>query len=68
MIGSKIKAIRKEKGLTQNHLSELVWVQKFQISKIENNTTNVKITTLLKVLNALGIELTWEIEENTSLK
>ncbi|MDM1328664.1 helix-turn-helix domain-containing protein [Myroides odoratimimus] len=62
LIGSKIKAIRKEKGLTQTKLGELVGVQKAQISKIENNTSNVKITTLLKVLNALGVELTWEIK------
>ncbi|MDM1450423.1 helix-turn-helix domain-containing protein [Myroides odoratimimus] len=68
LIGSKIKAIRKEKGLTQTQLGKLVGVQKAQISKIENNTSNVKITTLLKVLNALEAKLTWEIEENTSLK
>ncbi|WP_350331417.1 hypothetical protein [Myroides odoratimimus] len=29
-------------------------MQKAQIYKIENNISNVKITTLLKVLNALG--------------
>ncbi|WP_430615657.1 helix-turn-helix domain-containing protein [Flavobacterium sp. JP2137] len=63
-----MKAIRKEKGLTQTQLGELVGVQKAQISKIENNTSNVKITTLLKVLNALEAKLTWEIKENTSLK
>ncbi|MDM1503781.1 helix-turn-helix transcriptional regulator [Myroides marinus] len=68
LIGSNIKAIRKEKKLTQTQLGELVGVQKAQISKIENNTSNVKITTLLKVLNTLGARLTWEIEENTSLK
>ncbi|SEJ40281.1 DNA-binding transcriptional regulator, XRE-family HTH domain [Myroides marinus] len=62
LIGSKIKAIRKEKRLTQTQLGELVGVQKAQISKIENNTSNVKITTLLKVLNALGSKLTWEIK------
>ncbi|MCO7722404.1 helix-turn-helix domain-containing protein [Myroides odoratimimus] len=64
LIGSKIKTIRKEKGLTQNQLGELVGVQKAQISKIENNTSNVKITTLLKVLNALDAKLTWDIKEN----
>ncbi|MDM1496044.1 helix-turn-helix transcriptional regulator [Myroides odoratimimus] len=62
LIGSTIKASRKEKGLTQTKLGELVGVQKAQISRIENNTSNVKITTLLKVLNALGVKLTWEIE------
>lgn len=68
LIGSKIKVLRKEKGLTQTQLGELVGVQKAQIYKIENNISNVKITTLLKVLNALGVKLTWEIKENTSLK
>lgn len=64
LIGSKIKALRKEKGLTQNQLGELVGVQKAQISRIENNTSNVKITTLLKVLNALDAKLTWKIKGN----
>ncbi|MGM7550540.1 helix-turn-helix domain-containing protein [Myroides odoratimimus] len=68
LIGAKIKILRKQKGLTQAQLGELVGVQKAQISKIEKSTANVKIVTVLKVINALGAKLTWEIEENTSLK
>ncbi|MVX34408.1 helix-turn-helix domain-containing protein [Myroides sp. LoEW2-1] len=61
LIGSKIKILRKQKGLTQAQLGELVGVQKAQISKIEKSTANVKIVTVFKVLNALGAKLTWEI-------
>ena len=68
LIGDKIKTLRKQKGLTQAQLGELVGVQKAQISKIEKSTANVKIVTVLKVLRALGAKLTWEVEENTSLK
>lgn len=63
LIGSKIKAIRKEKRLTQTRLGELIGVQKAQISRIENNTSNAKITSLLKKLNALGVRLTWNFEK-----
>lgn len=62
LIGAKIKILRKQKGLTQTQLGELVGVQKAQISKIEKSTANVKISTVYKVLSALGAKLTWEIE------
>ena len=40
-IGDMIRKIRLERDLTQAELGELIGVQRAQISKLENNTTNV---------------------------
>ncbi len=41
LIGKAIKESRKERNLTQEQLGELVGVQKTQISRLENNASNV---------------------------
>ena len=48
-IGEKIKMIRRLRSLTQEELGKLIGVQRPQISKLENNTTNVTIETILRV-------------------
>src|SRR5690625_638830 len=53
VLGNMIKAVRKERNLTQQQLGELIGVQKSQISKLERNTKNVTIETILKVFKAL---------------
>lgn len=62
IIGDMIKNTRKKRGLTQTQLGELVGVQKAQISKIENNASNVTIGTILKVFNALKTNVKMKIE------
>ena len=49
ILGDMIKKARKEKKMTQEQLGELVGVQKAQISKIENNTKDVRLSTIMKV-------------------
>ncbi|MEI6574669.1 MAG: helix-turn-helix transcriptional regulator [Bacteroidota bacterium] len=53
LIGQAIKQTRQERNLTQADLGKLIGVQKAQISRIENNASNVTIDTLLKVFTAL---------------
>jgi HTH-type transcriptional regulator/antitoxin HipB len=53
VLGQMIKSVRKERHLTQEQLGELIGVTKSQISKLERNTKNVTIETILKVFNAL---------------
>lgn len=62
VIGDLIKGVRKERNLTQTELGELIGVQKAQISKLENNTKNVSIGTLLKVFEALKAKIWLKIE------
>jgi HTH-type transcriptional regulator / antitoxin HipB len=53
VIGEIIKQTRLEKNLTQEQLGDLIGVQKAQISKIENNTKDVRFSTILRVFEAL---------------
>lgn len=57
LLGYTIKKIREQQKLTQTQLGERIGVKKAQISKLENNTSNVTINTLVKVFRALGKNL-----------
>ena len=62
VLGEMIKTVRKERHLTQKQLGELIGVQKSQISKLETNTRNVTIETILKVFRALKTNIKFSIE------
>jgi len=62
ILGHMIKKARKDKHLTQEQLGELVGVQKAQISKIENNTKDVRLSTIMKVFNALKAKVKMSID------
>jgi len=70
ILGDMIKKARKEQHLTQEQLGQLIGVQKAQISKIENNTKDVRFSTVLKVFEALKakIKLTIEFDSNSHLE
>jgi DNA-binding XRE family transcriptional regulator len=63
ILAEQIKQLRIERKLTQEQLGELVGVQRAQISKMENNTGNVTISTLMKIFGALKVKVTFEIEK-----
>ena len=63
ILAEQIKQLRIERNLTQEQLGELVGVQRAQISKMENNTGNVTISTLMKIFGALKAKVTFEIEK-----
>jgi DNA-binding XRE family transcriptional regulator len=63
ILAEQIKQLRMERNLTQAQLGELVGVQRAQISKMENNTGNVTISTLMKIFGALKAKVTFEIEK-----
>ncbi|PTM02758.1 MAG: transcriptional regulator [Bacteroidetes bacterium] len=62
LIGQAIKQARKERKLTQAQLGDLVGVQKAQISKIENNLTDARFETILKVFRALNAKVNFNVE------
>ncbi len=64
MLGQAIKQARQERNLTQEQLGELVGVQKAQISKIENSVKNARFETILKVFDALGAKVNFNVELN----
>jgi len=64
LLGEMIKSVRKERKLTQEQLGNLIGVQKSQISKLERNTKNVTIETILKVFKALKANVKFSVEMN----
>jgi HTH-type transcriptional regulator/antitoxin HipB len=64
LLGEMIKTVRKERKLTQEQLGKLIGVQKSQISKLERNTKNVTIETILKVFQALKANVKFSVEMN----
>jgi len=61
LIGDMIQTARKERKLTQEQLGNLIGVKKSQISRLENNTSNVTIETILKVFTALEAKVNFNV-------
>lgn len=62
LIGKALKQTRQERNLTQEELGKLIGVQKAQISRLENNVSNVTVDTLLRVFTALKAKVKLQIE------
>jgi transcriptional regulator with XRE-family HTH domain len=61
-MGEMIRKVRLKRNLTQEELGKLVGVQRAQISKLENNMTNVTMETILKVFSALKARVNFNVE------
>jgi len=61
LLGYAIKEARLYHNLTQEQLGRLIGVQKAQISKLENNFTNARFDTVLKVFNALHAKVNFKV-------
>ena len=64
LLGQAIKQARQERNMTQEELGEIVGVQKAQISKIENSAKNARFETIMKVFEALGAKVSFNVELN----
>jgi DNA-binding XRE family transcriptional regulator len=62
IIGDMIKKVRKKRELTQEQLGELVGVKKAQISRLENNTKNVTVETIIKIFNAMKADVNFNVQ------
>lgn len=67
LLGQAIRQARQERNLTQQQLGEMVGVQKAQISKIENSVKNARFETILKVFDALGAKVNFNVELNNKI-
>jgi DNA-binding XRE family transcriptional regulator len=65
VIGDVIRNTRKALHLTQEQLGDLIGVKKAQISKIENNTKDIRLSTIMKTFKALqaNVKLVVEIDK-----
>ena len=57
-LGSTVKNLRKQRGLTQEALAQQVGISRATLSKLENgNIAHISIVTLNDILNHLGYEI-----------
>ena len=56
-LGKRIKELRKQKGLTQEKLAELINMEQNSISIIESGRNFPTLATLEKIANILGVNL-----------
>jgi DNA-binding XRE family transcriptional regulator len=49
-LGVMIQELRKEKGLTQEQLAEKCGTTKTYISRIENNASDIRLSTLIRII------------------
>lgn len=54
-LGSNLKRIRKEKGISQGDIGRELKVSRGFISTIENGKTNPTLSTISKLAKALGV-------------
>src|SRR5580704_11366887 len=62
LLGYAIKEARLYHNLTQEQLGKLIGVQKAQISKLENNFTNARFDTVMKVFDALHAKVNFMVK------
>lgn len=62
IIGTMIREARLRRNMTQGDLGKLLGVQKAQISKLENNTKDFRIGTIIRALEALGATVKLSVE------
>jgi HTH-type transcriptional regulator / antitoxin HipB len=59
-LGNYIRSHRKQSGLTQAKLAEMIGVGKTVIYDLEKGKETIQLSTLLKVLNGLNIQVRLE--------
>lgn len=55
--GRRVRALRREKNLTQRQLSEITGLKREYISLIEHGRTDMQLSTFLKIVNALDVQI-----------
>jgi len=58
----EIKAVRKEKGITQQHLSEVSGIDQSSISRMENSKQGISLDNLYRIANALDVPVEYLIK------
>lgn len=57
LIGKKIKSVRDSKGISQQDLAAKCNFEKSNMSRIEAGNTNLTVRTLLKISQALSVDI-----------
>lgn len=65
-LGTAIRSIRKEKGISQEALADYAGIDRSHIGRIERGERNVSIQNILKIAGALGCQA-WEVLRRAEL-
>ena len=68
VLAKKLRDARKESGLTQKELGEMIGVTRQLITRIESGTQNITIETLQKFAGALDYDFTIELKQKKRSK
>ena len=60
---SNIVEIRLEKGLSQTQLAKLTGMHRSNICRIESGRQNISLDTLIRIFEALGIDISIELKD-----
>ena len=66
-LGRALRDARRRKRLTQQQLADLAGVTQATVSNVERGVSRVSLTTLLRILAALQLELIVQSRESESL-
>jgi HTH-type transcriptional regulator / antitoxin HipB len=61
-IGAFIRHLRKKRHYSQTNLGKLLGVNKAQISRIENNYSNLTLNTIINIFEALKVNASLQVE------
>ncbi|AGF56417.1 transcriptional regulator with XRE-family HTH domain [Clostridium saccharoperbutylacetonicum] len=64
MLGDKIKKLRKQKGLTQQELSEIIGISRSTIGMVEKNLQGTGNETLKKLADFFDVTIDYLLSEN----
>ena len=67
LLGQRIKQLRKQAGLTQEKLAELIGIETGSLSGIESGRNFPSMLTIEKISNILGVEIRTMFEFNQLL-
>ncbi|MGH2639967.1 MAG: helix-turn-helix domain-containing protein [Rhabdochlamydiaceae bacterium] len=57
LVGNNIRALRREKGLTQEKLAAMSGIDQGYLGTLERGTVNVSLDTLAKLARSLKVEI-----------
>ncbi|MNW60500.1 HTH-type transcriptional regulator SinR [compost metagenome] len=60
LIGKRIKAIRKEQGLTQEKLAEKAQLTYQYVGAVERGARNISMDSLERIISALGVDVDFD--------
>lgn len=66
LIGDRIKAIRKEKGLTQEKLADRAQLTYQYIGAVERGTRNISMDSLERIISALDVDFSQLMNQRNS--